>query len=126
MITDMPGFKTSYAELAAYVTKDGSTVRELMHPALHDCVRQSLAEAVVAPCAITLAHRHHASEEIYHFLSGQGRMRLDDQDIAVTAGDTVCIAPGRLHSLENPGPDELRLLCICCPPYDHNDTNLED
>ena len=27
--------KTAYRDVAAYVTKDGSSIRELMHPSLH-------------------------------------------------------------------------------------------
>lgn len=122
----MSEIMTSHAALEAFVTKDGSTVRELMHPSRHACRNQSLAEAIVAPGARTLAHRHLESEEIYHFLSGQGRMFLNEQNFPVGPGDTVCIAPGTVHSLENSGPDELRLLCLCSPPYSHTDTRLAD
>ena len=41
--------RSSYAEVTAYVTKDVSTIRELMHPAGHGNRQQSLAKAVVAP-----------------------------------------------------------------------------
>ena len=53
-------------------------------------------------------------------------MRLDNEEFAVRAGDTVCIAPGQWHSLYNTGTSELRLLCCCSPAYSHTDTELAE
>ncbi len=52
-------------EVHAYRTKDGSLIRELMHPDRHGNARQSMAEAIVAPGGTTLLHRHGETEEIY-------------------------------------------------------------
>ena len=41
--------KTRYADIPAYVTKDGSVIRELLHPDHHGNRQQSLAEATVPP-----------------------------------------------------------------------------
>jgi mannose-6-phosphate isomerase-like protein (cupin superfamily) len=59
--------RSRYFDVAPFATRDGSQIRELMHPTTHGNRRQSLAEAIVAPGATTLLHRHHATEEIYHF-----------------------------------------------------------
>lgn len=115
---------TRYADVAAYRTKDGSIIRELMHPAHHASRAQSLAEAIVRPGERTALHRHVRTEELYHVLSGHGRMRLDDRSFPVTAGDTVCIPPGTAHCIANVGDAELRLLCCCSPAYAHDDTEL--
>jgi mannose-6-phosphate isomerase-like protein (cupin superfamily) len=119
---DRPG--TRYGEIAPFITKDGSIVRELMHPALHDNRRQSLAEAIVPPGQRTLRHRHRASEELYHFTAGSGVMELDGERFPVTAGDTVHIAPGRPHALLNTGAEDLKLLCCSSPAYSDDDTEL--
>ncbi len=116
--------KIEYGSVQAYVTKDGSTIRELMHPAVHGNHAQSLAEASIPPGARTLLHRHRQTEELYHILSGDGRMTLGDAVFLVRAGDTVCIQPGTPHRLENIGRDALRLLCCCSPAYAHEDTDL--
>ena len=120
--------KTSRAEIIAYRTKDGSDIREFMHPAVHGhtfgAERQSLAEASVAPGATTELHRHQVTEELYHITSGTGRMTLGDRRFDVSAGDTVCITPGTPHCIENTGAATLVLLCMCSPPYDHGDTQL--
>ncbi|MCW5606142.1 MAG: cupin domain-containing protein [Burkholderiales bacterium] len=116
--------KTAYADVPSYTTRDGSEIRELMHPAVHGNRAQSLAEATVQPGARTRLHRHHATEEIYHFTQGAGVMTLGERRFPVAAGDTVCIAPGMPHSVESTGDTPLRILCVCSPAYSHEDTEL--
>jgi mannose-6-phosphate isomerase-like protein (cupin superfamily) len=116
--------KTAYKSIAAYVTKDGSIIRELMHPSVHGNRNQSLAEAIVEPGARTALHRHVLTEEIYHITAGEGLMTLGDQRFAVAVGDTVCIAPGTPHCIHNTGAAPLKILCACSPAYAHDDTQL--
>jgi len=108
----------------SFITADGSAIRELAGVPSGNAVNQSLAEATVPPGAETVAHYHRASEEIYHFLSGAGRMRLGDEEADVRAGDTVVIAPGVRHQLLNRGAEPLVLLCCCAPAYSDDDTVL--
>jgi mannose-6-phosphate isomerase-like protein (cupin superfamily) len=115
---------TRYTETPAFVTKDGSLIRELMHPAQHASRHQSLAEAIVQPGQKTALHRHLQSEELYHITAGAGLMTLADETFAVTTGDTICIAPGTPHCIENRGDGELRILCCCAPAYAHTDTEI--
>ena len=111
-------------DVEPYPTKDGSTIRELMHPAVHGNAAQSLAEARVPVGARTRLHRHAQTEELYHITRGEGRMTLGGERFGVRAGDTVCIRPGTAHCIENTGLVELRLLCCCSPAYRHADTEL--
>ena len=115
---------THYADVPAFVTKDGSLIRELMHPSRHASQRQSLAEAIVQPGQKTALHRHLQSEELYHISTGEGCMTLGEESFTVKPGDTICIAPGTPHCIENTGPGELRILCICAPAYAHSDTEV--
>jgi mannose-6-phosphate isomerase-like protein (cupin superfamily) len=66
--------RTEYKKIQPYTTKDGSLVRELMHPRLYGNSRQSLAEAIVPVGTETLMHRHLVSEEIYHITGGKGQI----------------------------------------------------
>lgn len=120
--------KTTLDQVAPYPTKDGSEIRELMHPAVHGATlgatRQSLAEATLQPGQATLLHRHRITEEVYHLTAGSGRMTLGAHDFPVAAGDTVCIPAGMAHRIENTGAGPLRLLCMCAPAYAHDDTEL--
>lgn len=117
---------TRPADCAPYVTKDGSGIRELMHPAHHAVRAQSLAEASVPPGARTLLHRHRETEEIYHVTSGAGIMHLGAETFPIRRGDTVVIAPGTPHCVHNTGRRVLRILCACAPAYSHEDTELLD
>ena len=95
-----------------------------MHPAVHGNSKQSLAEATIPVGATTALHRHHRTEEIYHFTAGHGLLTVGEQTVEVTAGDTICIPPGTDHRLENTGKTDLKLLCCCTPPYSHDHTEL--
>ena len=106
--------------VGAFVTKDGSTIRELHHTAA-----QSLAEATLEPGQATERHYHRASEEIYVVTGGAGTLEIDGETRRVHPGEAILIAPGAWHRLENVGTSELRILCCCAPPYSHDDTFFE-
>lgn len=116
--------KTSSDSAVPYVTKDGSIIRELIHPDVHGNACQSLAEAVLPAGVRSLLHRHLRSEEIYYILEGQGRLTVGPETLFVGPGDAVCIPPRMAHWIENTGPNPLRFLCCAAPPYSHDDTRL--
>jgi mannose-6-phosphate isomerase-like protein (cupin superfamily) len=108
----------------AFLTADGSSIRELAGLPSGNATNQSLAEATVPPGGETVEHYHRTTEEIYLFTHGAGRMRLGEEEVEVRAGDTVVIPPGTKHKLWNPGPEPLVLWCCCAPAYRDEDTVL--
>ena len=104
----------------AFVTKDGSTIRELHHTAA-----QSLAEATLEPGQATERHYHRASEEIYVVTKGSGSLEIDGETRRVQRGEAILIPAGAWHTLENNGTSELLILCCCAPPYSDDDTFFE-
>lgn len=116
--------KSRYQDIPAYITKDGSEIRELMHPTVQGNVNQSLAEAIIPAGKQTLLHCHHTSEELYHITAGHGLMQLGEVKFEIRVGDTVVIPPGTPHAVENYGREPLKILCSCSPPYSHDDTEL--
>lgn len=108
----------------AFITADGSSIRELAGIPSGNAANQSLAEAVVPPEEETVAHFHRRSEEIYLFTGGSGRMRLGDEERPVRAGDCVVIPPGVQHKLWAGEQEPLVLLCCCAPAYSDADTVL--
>ena len=106
----------SLAEAEPFTTKDGSTIREL-----HHTTAQSLAEASLEPGQATQRHYHARSEEIYLITGGGGLLEVDGESREVAEGDAVVIPPGAWHELRA-GSDGARLLCVCVPPYAHDDT----
>ena len=125
-ITTMLILKSVYQSVMPYITKDGSEIRELMHPNVQGNTQQSLAEATIPPGAETALHLHRRSEEIYYFIAGEGTMRLAGEDIPVRAGDTVAIPAGTPHNVHNTGLVPMKILCACAPAYQHDDTVLLD
>jgi len=109
----------------AFVTKDGSTIRELLAHRNSSISNQSLAEATVPPGVRTEPHYHAVSEEIYYILSGAGKVSVDGETRLVGPGDAIAIAPKSIHWIENSGDADLVFLCCCAPAYEHDDTFLQ-
>jgi uncharacterized cupin superfamily protein len=66
-------------------------------------------------------HRHKAAEEIYVVLSGSGRIKLDDDVVAIGPLDSIRMAPGVTRALEA-GPEGLELLAF--GPRHENDAEM--
>jgi mannose-6-phosphate isomerase-like protein (cupin superfamily) len=113
-------------EVPAFITKDGSEIRELLAYRNSEIRNQSLAEARLAPGASTQEHFHPRTEEIYYITAGTGRMRIEGETREAKAGDAIAIPPGRKHKLWNTGTETLRLLCCCAPAYEHSDTVITE
>jgi mannose-6-phosphate isomerase-like protein (cupin superfamily) len=108
----------------AFITADGSSIRELAGIPSGNANNQSLAEALVRPGGATTAHLHRRGEEIYLFTHRRGRMRLGDEERAVRAGDCVVVPPGVAHKLWADEREPLKILCCCAPAYSDADTEL--
>ncbi|MCA9105718.1 MAG: cupin domain-containing protein [Pirellulaceae bacterium] len=113
-------------DVAPFITKDGSEIRELLAPRNSHIQWQSLAEARIPVGQATTAHHHRRTEEIYYVVEGSGLMEIDDQARAVRPGDAIAIPPGTTHRLTNTGDIVLRILCCCAPAYEHDDTFLDE
>ena len=116
--------RTHKKAISSYITRDGSEIRELMHPAAQGNKAQSLAEAIIKQGQQTYLHQHHNSEELYYITNGKGYMTLGEEQFDVIVGDTICIPPGTPHCIKNIGTEALHILCMCSPPYNHDDTEL--
>jgi quercetin dioxygenase-like cupin family protein len=109
----------SLTDAEPFTTKDGSTIREL-----HHTTAQSLAEASLEPGQRTQRHYHALTEEIYLITAGGGVLEVDGDERDVGVGDAILIPPGARHELVA-GADGARLLCMCAPPYSHDDTYFD-
>ena len=90
------------ARTPAFITKDGSEIRELLAHR-NSCIRnQTLAEARLTAGGSTTCHHHLRTEEIYYILDGQGSMRIGQEVQPVAAGDAIAIPPARAIRLPTP------------------------
>lgn len=110
-------------EQAAFTTKDGSTIREIMNVGNAPILNQSLAEARMGAGASTERHHHKISEEIYFILAGSALVEVDGVTREVAEGDAILIPPGACHTIT--ARTDLRFLCCCAPPYTHDDTYFD-
>jgi mannose-6-phosphate isomerase-like protein (cupin superfamily) len=113
-------------EVSAFITKDGSEIRELLAHRNSAIRNQSLAEARLAVGASTQEHFHPRAEEIYYLTHGSGKIRIEGETHEVRAGDAIAIPPGQRHKLWNTGSETLKLLCCCAPAYEHTDTVITE
>jgi mannose-6-phosphate isomerase-like protein (cupin superfamily) len=109
-----------------FITKDGSTIREVAGPRSLATANQSLAQALVEPGGTTDEHYHRVSEELYYFVGGRGRIRVDGEEREVAVNDCVVLPPGARHKLFNDGDEPLVLFCCCAPPYSDEDTIITE
>lgn len=113
---------TRYDSVKPFITKDGSIIRELLHPSSHGNKDQSLAEAIVKPGDATINHYHKVSDEVYHVTDGEGIINRGGEAIKVIKGDTVFVPPGIEQNIVNTGSTDLKILCFLTPPYSHEQT----
>ena len=72
----------------------------------------SLTRHVVQGRITTDYHAHENKEQVYYFVSGRGKMLIDDKEYEVTAGDAVHLAPRARHQVINNTEDDLEYLNI--------------
>jgi mannose-6-phosphate isomerase-like protein (cupin superfamily) len=113
-------------EVPAFITKDGSEIRELLAHRNSVIRNQSLAEARLPVGGATQEHYHPRAEEIYYITHGAGKIRIAGEIREVRPGDAIAIPPGQKHKLWNTGQEPLCLLCCCAPAYEHADTVITE
>jgi mannose-6-phosphate isomerase-like protein (cupin superfamily) len=111
-------------QVPAFITKDGSEIREIL-AYRNSCIRhQSLAEARLPVGGVITPHHHPKSEEIYYILEGRGQMTVGSETREVGPGEAIAIPPGEVHKIATLGDEPLKFLCCCAPAYEHEDTVL--
>ncbi len=113
-------------DVPAFITKDGSEIRELLAHRNSAIREQSLAEARLPVGRSTQEHYHRRTEEIYYITHGRGEIRIGTETQSVQPGDAIAILPGQRHKLWNTGDEPLRLLCCCTPSYEDADTVITE
>lgn len=60
----------------------------------------------------TSGHSHAEQEEVYYFISGNGKMQLGHELYNVHAGSVVLIPAGAFHRVFNEGLDDMYFVCV--------------
>jgi mannose-6-phosphate isomerase-like protein (cupin superfamily) len=105
---------------ADVIAPDGCEVRILAATP-----RGSMAHFTLGPGEVSRAVAHRTVEEVWYFLSGQGRMwrRCGEQEevVEVVPGVSLSIPLGTRFQLRNDGRDPLAAVAVTMPPWPGED-----
>ncbi len=105
-----------------FEAKDGAMIYELIESEERKKLDFALAVGFLPKGRKALAHHHDISEELYYFLSGEGRVRVGREYFDVKKGSLVYIPVNNIHALENKSDsEELEVLCVSSPAYTEKD-----
>lgn len=75
----------------------------------------------IEPGQSTSRHFHAKSESIFHVLSGNLEMEVNDELFTLCAGDTMVIEPLEIHLLRNSGSEKATVVETMAPPFSSKD-----
>ena len=86
--------------------------------------KDTLQAAHCSACVIRIApgekvrpaHSHPNGEEVIHIITGSGRVLVDGEVSAISAGTTVLFPRGKVHMVHNTGTEEMKVVCFFAPP----------
>lgn len=83
---------------------------------LHDSLHLTGAEVSInnlpAGGKVPFVHSHKKNEEIYGILSGHGSFNLDGEDVAISAGDWLRVAPATKRQMFAAPDSPINFVCI--------------
>ena len=83
---------------------------------LHETLSLTGAEISInnlpAGASVPFVHSHKSNEEIYGILAGKGKVVIDGEEIALTAGDWLRISPAAKRQFFAAEDAEISFVCI--------------
>ena len=64
-------------------------------------------------------HTHEGSDKVYFVLEGRGRFRIGEEQRDLGKDEAALAPSGEPHGVENPGPEQLKLLVVMAPRPGH-------
>jgi quercetin dioxygenase-like cupin family protein len=92
-------------------------IRHLLTPETVGTKGFSMLTSSVDPGFTSNAHSHEVQEEAFYCVSGQGRIRVDDEEMPLEPGAVAFIPPGCVHQLINDGDVVLKCVSVVAPPF---------
>lgn len=92
------------------------SVAENARTELHDILGLTGAEisinALPAGTGVPFVHAHKQNEEIYMITDGNGKAVIDDEEIALTAGDWIRVSPSAKRQFSASDDSGIKYICI--------------
>jgi mannose-6-phosphate isomerase-like protein (cupin superfamily) len=93
------------------------TIKHLAAPWTLGSKKLWLGTDEIQPHNSSNAHFHDDQEEVFFFLSGKGRVKVDEEEIEVGPGYCVLLPMGSVHQVFNDGDTVLRFVAAVSPPF---------
>ena len=84
-----------------YVVKDNVALNNLV-----------VSSTDLKPGKSTSGHKHPGQEEVYNFVRGEGKMKIDEDIFQVKKGDVILIEDGKFHQVINDSRENLYFVCV--------------
>ena len=84
-----------------YIVKDNSLLNNLV-----------VSSTDLKPGKSTSGHDHPGQEEVYNFVKGSGKMKIDSEIFNVKEGDVILIEDGKFHQVINDSSENLYFVCV--------------
>jgi mannose-6-phosphate isomerase-like protein (cupin superfamily) len=98
---------------------------DLINAKLSPLKSVSVSTILIDPGKASQFHYHRVMEEVYYFISGNGRVTVGDKSFAVAPGTAVGIPVGHWHQVFNTGAGELKFISADSPSFDPTDTYFQ-
>jgi mannose-6-phosphate isomerase-like protein (cupin superfamily) len=105
---------------------NSTRIMPVAHPDLVEehpqAANHSVAQIIIETGSASQPHYHKICQESYFILSGQARMRIDEQVIDLQPGQACLILPGQVHQIVNDSSQPLEFLAVCVPAWFASDS----
>ena len=93
-----------------------TTIGDEARVELHDALGLTGAEVSInklpAGAGVPFVHAHKSNEEIYGILSGRGKAVIDGEEVALSAGDWLRVAPAAKRQFSAAEDSGIEYVCI--------------
>jgi len=95
-------------------TKKAKLVKESDRYKVYDLALENLvlSMTILHEGKSTTGHSHDDTEEIYLFISGDGKMELNNENHDVVTGNIITVPRGVFHRVYNTGDSDLTFIAI--------------
>lgn len=93
-------------------TNIGNEGRTELHQTLELTGAEVSVNRLPAGAGVPFVHSHKSNEEIYGVLSGKGKVKIDGEEISLTAGDWLKIAPAAKRQFSAADDEGITFVCI--------------
>ena len=70
-------------------------------------------------------HYHNEVEETFYFLSGSGKIKINDKEYITKPGDAFRVEPKETHEIINENDEPLKMVFIKCPYIPEDKVNVD-